>query len=380
MKKLLFSSLCLLSTLFAFSQISIVRSDVFEANDTIPEIYYGFENDNDCVATQEVMPENLVFGSQSAFPLIMLDSAIYYQPSEIDPNGVFEAANCAYLTKEEFMMFLKIDEAKVELIGLQAQMPMSETETIDIKFDETVALYNFPCEMGNTNDAIGTTMDKRPLSDFQEALGDNYNLVSYMYDTVRFIVQIAVNSTFDEFGTIKFVGDSIKNGEYEYLREDLKMITFVDVQLRQKSNGNYVSAGTLPGVPMELPMIDTSFNHNYWTKNNKKPILTIAYNFDKSSIHSMTFRYEYTSFVNTDIVANLSVYPNPANKYLNFSLENCEDYELYIFSTDGRLINKSVLQSDNTLIDISNYRSGVYLYQILGKNNTLIAGGKFVKE
>lgn len=378
MKKLLFSSLCLLSTLFAFSQISIVRSDVFEANDTIPEIYYGFENDNDCVATQEVMPENLVFGSQSAFPLIMLDSAIYYQPSEIDPNGVFEAANCAYLTKEEFMMFLKIDEAKVELIGLQAQMPMSETETIDIKFDETVALYNFPCEMGNTNDAIGTTMDKRPLSDFQEALGDNYNLVSYMYDTVRFIVQIAVNSAFDEFGTIKFIGDSIKNGEYEYLREDLMMAYYVDVHLRQKSNGNYVSIGTLGYT--DMPKSDTTYSHNYWTKDNKKPMLTIKYSIDYLSIHSMTFRYEYTSFVNTDIVANLSVYPNPANKYLNFSLENCEDYELYIFSTDGRLINKSVLQSDNTLIDISNYRSGVYLYQILGKNNTLIAGGKFVKE
>ena len=378
MKKLLFSSLCLLSTLFAFSQISIVRSDVFEANDTIPEIYYGFENDNDCVATQEVMPENLVFGSQSAFPLIMLDSAIYYQPSEIDPNGVFEAANCAYLTKEEFMMFLKIDEAKVELIGLQAQMPMSETETIDIKFDETVALYNFPCEMGNTNDAIGTTMDKRPLSDFQEALGDNYNLVSYMYDTVRFIVQIAVNSAFDEFGTIKFIGDSIKNGEYEYLREDLMMAYYVDVHLRQKSNGNYVSIGTLGYT--DMPKSDTTYSHNYWTKNNKKPILTIAYNFDKSSIHSMTFRYEYTSFVNTDIVANLNVYPNPTSKYINFSIDNCEDYELYIFSTDGRLINRSVLQSDNTLIDISNYRSGVYLYQILGKNNTLIAGGKFVKE
>ncbi|NLP20165.1 MAG: T9SS type A sorting domain-containing protein, partial [Bacteroidales bacterium] len=113
---------------------------------------------------------------------------------------------------------------------------------------------------------------------------------------------------------------------------------------------------------------------------NKKPILTIAYNFDKSSIHSMTFRYEYTSFVNTDIVANLNVYPNPTSKYINFSIDNCEDYELYIFSTDGRLINRSALESNNTLIDISNYRSGVYLYQILGKNNTLIAGGKFVKE
>lgn len=257
-------------------------------------------------------------------------------------------------------------------------MPMSETETIDIKFDETVALYNFPCEMGNTNDAIGTTMDKRPLSDFQEALGDNYNLVSYMYDTVRFIVQIAVNSAFDEFGTIKFIGDSIKNGEYEYLREDLMMAYYVDVHLRQKSNGNYVSIGTLGYT--DMPKSDTTYSHNYWTKNNKKPILTIAYNFDKSSIHSMTFRYEYTSFVNTDIVANLNVYPNPTSKYINFSIDNCEDYELYIFSTDGRLINRSALESNNTLIDISNYRSGVYLYQILGKNNTLIAGGKFVKE
>ncbi|HOD87992.1 MAG TPA: T9SS type A sorting domain-containing protein [Bacteroidales bacterium] len=380
MKKLLFSSLCLLSTLFAFSQISIVRSDVFEANDTIPEIYYGFENDNGCVATQEVMPENLVFGSQSAFPLIMLDSAIYYQPSEIDPNGVFEAANCAYLTKEEYVMYLKITEDKVELIGMQAQMPMSETEMIDVKFDEAVALYNFPCEMGNNNSSHGIAKEKRPLSDFEEMLGNYYGMLAFTFDTVRFYVQVDVISNFDEFGTIKFVGDSIKNGEYEYLREDLLMMTAIDIQLRQKSDGEYVSAGTLPGVPMELPMIDSIFNHNYWTKNNKKPMLTIAYNFDKSSIHSMTFRYEYTSFVNTNIVANLNVYPNPTSKYINFSIDNCEDYELYIFSTDGRLINRSALESNNTLIDISNYHSGVYLYQILGKNNTLIAGGKFIKE
>lgn len=380
MKKLLFSSLCLLSTIFAFSQISIVRSDVFQANDTIPEIYYGFENDEDCIATQEVMPEDLVFGSQSAFPLTMVEPAIYYQPSEFDTDSIFEEANCTYLTKEGYIMHLKITEEKVELIGMQTQMPMSDTDMINLKFDETVALYNFPCDMHDDNVAQGVAVEKRPLSDFQEMIGDYYTWLAAMYDSVRFFVQVDVNSTFDEFGTIKFVGDSIKNGEYEYLREDLKMITFVDVQLRQKSNGNYVSAGTLPGVPMELPMIDTSFNHNYWTKDNKKPMLTIKYSIDYLSIHSMTFRYEYTSFVNTDIVANLSVYSNPANKYLNFSLENCEDYELYIFSTDGRLINKSVLQSDNTLIDISNYRSGVYLYQILGKNNTLIAGGKFVKE
>lgn len=384
MKKVLFSFICVLSSIFAFSQISINKSDLFEANDSIPQIYYAFENNNDYIVAEEVIPENLVFGSQSAFSLIMIDTLVYYPPSEFDTSGDFEEANCTFKTKDGYIMHLKITEEKVELVGMQAELPFT-SDMMNLKFDKNIVMYNFPCEFEDQNIDQGVAMEDRHISEFQNIIpAEYYSYVTMLYDSVRFYSEIKLNSSFDEFGTIKFIGDSIQNGEFEYLRENLKMTTLMDVKLRNKISGTYTSLSNAPGIgdqlPMELPILDTNYVHNYWTKNNKQQILEIKYTTDYSGVHSMTFKYAYLSFVNTDIIANLSVYPNPVSDIINFSIENCKNYNLHIFSTDGRLVNTFPLQSDETEIDISTYRSGVYYYQIFDNKLKAIAGGKFIKK
>lgn len=80
------------------------------------------------------------------------------------------------------------------------------------------------------------------------------------------------------------------------------------------------------------------------------------------------------------------VFPNPTNKnlFLEFSTNNFEPLDLYIYNIAGQLvfgekINVSILQNNILPIDVSNYERGVYfikMYKKADKSSDLI---KFVK-
>lgn len=384
MKKLIIAFICIVSYAYAFSQISLVRSDFFDVNDSIPQVYYGFENSNLSIASEQVMPENLTFGSLSAFPLIMIDTLVYFPSSDTDPNGTFEDATCAFITKDGFVMHLKIDNDKINLVGLQNQLPFTN-DLMSLKFVDTLSLYNFPCNFESENLDQGVALERRHISEFQSQIpAEYYNMVAAMYDTVRFIAEIKLSSIFDEHGSIIFTGDTLINGNFPYLRENSKMTSIMDVQLRSKFGGSYTSLSNIPGIgsqlPMELPIKDTSYVHRYWTKDLKQQILEIKYNTDYSQIFSMTFRFSYLSFVNSNFQENLKVFPNPSADFINFSLDNPNNYKLYIFSAQGHLMNIVDMQTNNTSVDLNNYKTGVYFYQIFNKTNSPIAGGKFIKK
>jgi hypothetical protein len=205
-----------------------------------------------------------------------------------------------------------------------------------------------------------------------------------VFDTVRFFMDAKINTSFDEYGDIQFVGDSNQNGTFQYLRENRKMMTSFDVQLRSKFGGSYTSLSDIPGIgdqlPMELPMVDTVNTHSYWTNGWKSPLLEIEYNSAYDSIYNMTFRYAFLSYVNTPFSSNLKVYPNPATEIVNFVFDNSNDCSLFIFSADGRLVSTTKLDSDNLELDVRNFKTGTYIYQIFDKNKVPVAGGKFLKN
>lgn len=78
---------------------------------------------------------------------------------------------------------------------------------------------------------------------------------------------------------------------------------------------------------------------------------------------------------------NVSVYPNPASGSVNFELnrnEKPENYELMIVDMNGRTLSTQQLNSQITKMDISNYASGIYFYNLRNVKNNKLENGKFI--
>lgn len=78
-----------------------------------------------------------------------------------------------------------------------------------------------------------------------------------------------------------------------------------------------------------------------------------------------------------NVVAKISIYPNPVSDIIYLTGNSSEIESLQIFSIQGKLVKK--MNSISEEIDVSNLRSGMYFVKIIlidGKTNTL----KFVKK
>jgi hypothetical protein len=109
-----------------------------------------------------------------------------------------------------------------------------------------------------------------------------------------------------------------------------------------------VSGGSLDGLILRANMSSTSLNvKNYTTKSNKQ----------------------------------LNIYPNPANKSINFSLEkSCK--VINIFNLTGTLIKKIKLTNQKNLqieLDIIDLSDGMYLLEIIDDDDVKIIE-KFIKQ
>ncbi len=384
MKKIIFISLLAISGFSLFGQISIVRSDFADVNDSIPRIYYSFETDFEGYLADSLIPENLVF-TDPIFPVVSIDTLAYFPSSDTDIEGLFTDATCAYFSRDGFVMHLKIADNMTQLIGMQGQLPFSGG-IMNLVFTDTLTIAEYPCEYTDNLIDQGAAMDHQPISLFEAIIpADTYAQLSMIFDTVRFYMSTKLNTSFDEYGDIQFIGASNYNGTYEYLRENRKMMTSFDILLRNKFNGSYTSLGDIPGIgdqlPMELPMIDTITTHSYWAKDLKNPLLEIEFNTSYDSVQSMTFRYENNvSIVNPAKVSICKVFPNPTNDFANFYFQNNTDCVLFVYAIDGSLISKTELKSNNTVLDLRSFATGTYVYQIFDKNKVLQATGKLIKD
>ncbi len=81
-------------------------------------------------------------------------------------------------------------------------------------------------------------------------------------------------------------------------------------------------------------------------------------------------------------VATFSIYPNPANNEIFLTSDNTsENITLKIYNVQGKLLSTKILelQEQNSAVDVSRLKSGIYLLNIEDENgNTEIK--KFIKE
>ncbi len=76
--------------------------------------------------------------------------------------------------------------------------------------------------------------------------------------------------------------------------------------------------------------------------------------------------------------SKVSVYPNPFSENLNISTQ--ENATIYFYDLSGKLIFTEFLMKGNNLLNKSSLQKGIYLYQIKGKDGSVIASGKAIKK
>lgn len=142
------------------------------------------------------------------------------------------------------------------------------------------------------------------------------------------------------------------------------------------------------GNPYLAADINPGSDHAY-------PAGLIAYNgyvyFSATDLNTGTELYRYRdttlSIQNLRFDAEVQVYPNPATAevHINMNLKHSEALAISITDMAGRLVYQSGLSGYNTgkndtVIPLTNFVSGVYLYRITNGNGTTYASGRLIKE
>jgi hypothetical protein len=60
-----------------------------------------------------------------------------------------------------------------------------------------------------------------------------------------------------------------------------------------------------------------------------------------------------------------TIYPNPANEYINIENLNRNNTEIFIFDISGKMVKNIITKSDMERIDISEFQRGVYIVKSL---------------
>lgn len=73
----------------------------------------------------------------------------------------------------------------------------------------------------------------------------------------------------------------------------------------------------------------------------------------------------------------LSIFPNPASSFINFSTSSIEAAKVIALDITGKIVATEVLESGKAKMNIANLASGIYMYQVTNKNNQVLTTGKF---
>jgi hypothetical protein len=74
---------------------------------------------------------------------------------------------------------------------------------------------------------------------------------------------------------------------------------------------------------------------------------------------------------------DLMVYPNPTKSNLNITAENMK--RISIINTLGQIVYDAEVDSDNEVIDMAQYESGLYMVRIITENGIAVERVNVVK-
>lgn len=80
-------------------------------------------------------------------------------------------------------------------------------------------------------------------------------------------------------------------------------------------------------------------------------------------------------------VANIKLYPNPANTLLNVDIQTTlgGEYEIDVVNLLGQVMHKEPVNGQKARVDVTNFTPGIYLVDCY-RNGVKIATQRFIKN
>jgi len=75
----------------------------------------------------------------------------------------------------------------------------------------------------------------------------------------------------------------------------------------------------------------------------------------------------------------IKFYPNPATSIINFDFSNGYDktYSFQIFNFLGKKVYETPTVTQKTVVNLTDFFRGIYIYQLRDQNGKIIESGKF---
>ncbi|RFC55114.1 T9SS type A sorting domain-containing protein [Brumimicrobium aurantiacum] len=152
----------------------------------------------------------------------------------------------------------------------------------------------------------------------------------------------------------------------------LENLNLVDGETMWPDNDNiYVTNGVdtfLVRVPSSSALANTA------TPTGTFNLMGLGKQYDSSSPYDSGYQIFPCSVienvgVNTNVLANLTVYPNPVQNELNISNENGVIENVTIVSASGSVIYSSVVESNKVTVNTANFDAGIYFVTVRSENN-----------
>jgi hypothetical protein len=133
-------------------------------------------------------------------------------------------------------------------------------------------------------------------------------------------------------------------------------------------------------IPGAFVQDDSSRLYTYWANSIGYPLAELTDAQDFGTITSATWipalvqQYVGVSeFANT---TNMNVYPNPSVETVTFVSNGANVSVINILNINGQIIRSAEVTADQTSINVSDLASGMYFYQALDANGTVLEKGK----
>ncbi len=317
MKNIISFFAIVLSSLGLQAQIQVEHIDL-----NVGDVIY-FQMDTSLFELQSP-GENLTWDmSNLSSPII--DSLIPIDPANTANASDFPESNMA-IGNDSITAYMSATENEFVNLGVSGSMMGYD---FLIKFQEADTMIKFPISYGDSR--VSYT---RGEADIAVANVHHYGRRSLECDA---------------WGTM-----TTPIGTYDVLRVREEIITLDSVFLLGFFNPNF-------------SRMDTSYKYSFYTNDISIKKALVEITFDPES--NMPLYTNWVTFPTQSIVENnaensLNIYPNPTSDYINI-LSQEEIQSIKIYNTEGQVL----IESNQTLVDVSYLPPAVYFVNIRTKNN-----------
>jgi len=380
--KLIIVFLCAFS-LMSVAQVTFDTEHYPNNGDIFPFISYFTNPGDDTVFVNDFGHDAMIFNDIEMFSDYIVDTIYYHNPEDFDANGDFPNATHMMLDGNQKIFIAKNDN-HAQAVGFSGDMFDMGME-FPITADNPLTLMEFPTSDATSFDSETDGDYAMPTQALQTILPpDYYETFAENFDSVKIVINIEETHNVLESQSVNISLGSANNEDLVCLKEFVENYRMIDIYVRIILTGTWMPLADIPGIgdqlPMELPMMDTTYTLNWWTPQYKMPLVQAETNQDHSIITNLKFHYNGENSIQPLSLESIDVYPNPATKLVKLSDLPNSGAKLIVINSQGKVEKQFSLYRKNITFACDQFARGWYMLQVLDQNDKPIAQQKLIVQ